>query len=336
MLSTSPQKFVSRRTVLAVGAGAALAGCTIGPAPPLRAPLEPPRQDGAFGMPDGARLPYRVWLPAGEPQAVVLALHGFNDSRDAWEVPAPTLTDAGFAVYGPDQRGFGEAPGRGLWAGTDTMVADAAEMARQLASHYPHAPLVLMGESMGGAILMCLAARGQAPLGARFVLVAPAVWGRATMNLFLRGSLWVASNVAPGLSVSGGPVHVMASDNREAIIRLSRDRLTIRATRIDAVRGLVDLMDAAAAAARAFTADGLFLYGGRDELVPKGAMEAMWHKLPPGGARTAFYPHGYHLMLRDLGRAAILADVVAWVRDPRAPLPSGADKAAGVWLAARA
>jgi alpha-beta hydrolase superfamily lysophospholipase len=168
------------------------------------------------------------------------------------------------------------------------------------------------------------------------VLVAPAVWGRATMNVFLRSSLWVASNVAPGLSVSGGPVRVMASDNREAIMRLSRDRLTIRATRIDAVRGLVDLMDAAAASAPAFTADGLFLYGGRDELVPKGAMEAMWHKLPPGGARTAFYPRAYHLMLRDLGRAAILADVLAWVRDPHAPLPSGADRAAGVWLAGRA
>jgi len=336
MLSTSMQNRVSRRAVLAGGAGAALGGCTLGPAPPLRGPLEVPLRDGAFAMPDGARLPYRAWLPAGEPQAVVLALHGFNDSRDAWEVPAPTLTDAGFAVYGPDQRGFGEAPGRGLWAGTDAMVADAAEMARQVAARHPHVPLVLLGESMGGAILMCLAARGQAPHGARFVLVAPAVWGRATMNLFLRGSLWVASNMLPGVSISGGPVRVMASDNREAIMRLSRDRLTIRATRIDAVRGLVDLMDAAAAAAPAFTAEGLFLYGGRDELVPKGAMEAMWHKLPPGGARTAFYPRAYHLMLRDLGRDAILADVVEWVRDSRASLPSGADRAAGVWLAGRA
>ncbi len=326
----------TRRALLAVGAGAVLSGCAGGAA---RAPLPPPpptRRDGAVTMRDGASLPLRRWLPAGPPLAVVLALHGFNDSRDAWEVPAPTLTEAGLALYGPDQRGFGEAPMRGQWAGTDQMVDDAAEMARQVARQHPGLPLVLLGESMGGAVLMCLAARGQAPEGARYVLVAPAVWGRATMNLFLRGGLWVASTVLPALAVSGAPVRVMASDNRDAIIRLSRDKLTIHATRFDTLRGLVDLMDAGLAAAPSFTAPGLFLYGGRDELVPEGAMARMWHALPPGGAREAFYPRAYHLLLRDTGRAVALGDVVAWARDPAAPLPSGADRAASAWLAAQA
>jgi alpha-beta hydrolase superfamily lysophospholipase len=216
------------------------------------------------------------------------------------------------------------------------MVADAAEMARLVALRHPGARLVLLGESMGGAVLMCLATGPRAPLGARYVLAAPAVWGRATMNVFLRGGLWAASTMLPDVAVSGAPVRVTASDNRDAIIRLSRDPLTIHATRFDTLRGLVDLMDAALAAAPAFTADGLFLYGGRDEVVPKGAMEAMWRTLPQGGARRAFYALDYHLMLRDLARATILADIVAWTRNPRAPLPSGADGFAASWLAAQA
>ena len=73
--------------------------------------------DGVFVMPDGARLPYRAWLPDGEPSAVVLALHGMNDSRDAWEIPAPDFAAAGVAVFSPDQRGFGDAPDRGHFAG---------------------------------------------------------------------------------------------------------------------------------------------------------------------------------------------------------------------------
>ena len=40
-------------------------------------------------MPDGTALPYREWLPVGAPSVIVLALHGMNDSRDAWEYPAP-------------------------------------------------------------------------------------------------------------------------------------------------------------------------------------------------------------------------------------------------------
>ena len=322
-----------RRAALALGAAALLAGCAA-PAAVTRPPSVPPtRQDGAFLMPDGARLPYRAWLPQGTPSAAILALHGFNDSRDAWEVPAPALTEAGFALYGPDQRGFGAAPLRGRWAGTETMVADAAEMARLLARLHPNLPLVLLGESMGGAVLMCLAASGQGPPGARYVLVAPAVWGRASMNLFLRASLWTAATLLPRVAVTGSPIRVMASDNRDALIRLGRDPLTIRGTRFDTLRGLVDLMDAAYAAAPGFNAPGLFLYGGRDELVPKGAMEAMWRRLPGEAARRAFYPRAYHLLLRDRARAIPLADIAAWARTPTAPLPSGADQAAVAWLA---
>jgi alpha-beta hydrolase superfamily lysophospholipase len=336
MLSTMPPapSPLPRRAALALAA--ALAGCAAPAGHPAGPPPPPPRQDGEFMMPDGARLPFRAWLPAGRPAFVMLALHGFNDSRDAWEVPAPTLTAAGIALYGPDQRGFGAAPGRGRWAGTDRMVADAAEMARLLARLHPDSPLVLLGESMGGAVLMCLATSGLAPPGARYVLAAPAVWGRATMNLFLRASLWTAATLLPDVTLTGSPIQVMATDNRDALIRLSRDPLTLRGTRIDTLRGLVDLEDAAYAAAPAFSTGALVLYGGRDELVPQDSTSAMWRRLPRGDARPAYYPGGYHLLLRDHGRAQPLDDVLAWMRDPAVPLPSGADRAATDWLAARA
>jgi hypothetical protein len=90
----------------------ALAGC----AAPFRVPTASARHpiitDGYFTLASGQSLPYRDWLPKQPPRAVVLALHGFNDSRDAWAMPAPHLAAAGIAVFAPDQRGFGAAPGR--------------------------------------------------------------------------------------------------------------------------------------------------------------------------------------------------------------------------------
>ena len=335
VLSTMPCPAppLPRRAVLAGGAALAVSGCVGLALPP---PGAPSVTDGTFTLRDGDRLPYRRWLPEAEPAAVVLALHGFNDSRDAWEIPAVELTAAGLAIYAPDQRGFGAAPGRGRWAGTATMVADAAELAGQVRGRHPAAPLLLMGESMGGAVLMCLAAGPLAPVGARYVLVAPAVWGRAEMNVFLRGSLWLGATMVPWLALSGAPVQVTASDNHAALVRLSRDPLTIHATRIDTLRGLVDLMDTAQVAAAQFRAPGLFLYGGHDELVPKAAMAAMWARLPRGeGAALAYYPDDYHLMLRDLHRSVPLGDIISWQRTPAAPLPSGADAAAAQWLARR-
>ncbi|MBN8873339.1 MAG: alpha/beta fold hydrolase [Rhodospirillales bacterium] len=323
----------ARRALLLAASAMALAACTAELAPP-GVPLGPPAETAdAFVMPDGARLPFRAWLPGGDPWAVVLALHGMNDSRDAWEYPGPDFAQAGIALYAPDQRGFGASATRGLWAGGPGMAADVRAMVALLRAQYPRARLYLMGESMGAAVLMCLATEPDPPPVDGYVLIAPAVWGRAKMNVFLRSSLWLMASAVPGLRLTGsGFVRVRASDNREAIRRLSTDPLTIHGTRVDAVRGLVDLMDAALAAAPHFHARALFLYGGHDELIPPKATAATWRALPPGPVR-AFYPAGYHLLLRDVHRITPTTDIITWMRAPDAPLPSGADRAAAAWLA---
>lgn len=312
-----------------------LIGCAGMSAPPGPVIERPAETADSFVMPDGLALPYRVWLPRGQPAAIVLALHGMNDSRDAWEYPAPDFAAAGIAVYAPDLRGFGATRSRGRWPGTDGLTDDTRAMARLLRSRYPHTRLILMAESMGAAALMVLATEPDPPPVDGYVLIAPAVWGRAEMNLLMRVSLWVADHTVPGMELTGGGlVKVTASDNREALMRLSTDPLTIHATRVDAIKGLVDLMGEALAAAPRFNAPSLVLYGGHDELVPAKATVATWRALPSGPVR-AFYPDGYHLLLRDKDRALPIGDILAWIGDPRVPLPSGADKAAAAWLASQ-
>jgi alpha-beta hydrolase superfamily lysophospholipase len=311
--------------------GLVLGGCATHLVPPGPDIASAHATADAFVMPDGERLPYRSWMPDGKPWAVVLALHGMNDSRDAWEYPGPDFAGHGVAVFGPDQRGFGDTEGRGFWPGTHALVDDARHMALLLRQRYPHTPIYLMGESMGAAVLMCLATTADPPPVAGYILVAPAVWGRAEMNPFLRAALWLFANLIPGFKVTGAVAQRVASDNREAIKRLSTDPLTIHETRFDTVRGLVDLMDAALAAAPRFRATALFLYGGKDELIPDKATAATWRPLPPGPVR-AFYPADYHLLLRDHEREEPIDDILAWMRRPGEALPSGADRAAAKWL----
>ena len=291
--------------------------------------------DHAFLLHDGSRLPYRQWLPPARPQAVVLALHGFNDSADAWELPAPVMAENGIAVIAPDQRGFGAAPDRGRWPGSARMTDDAAEMATQLHARFPGLPLYLMGESMGAAALIQLASRPHAPAVAGYIFSAPAVWGRQEMQFPLRAALWLTNSLAPGMYLSPGPIHVKATDNHAALVRLSTDPRTLTRTRVAAVKGLVDLMTDAIDASPRIAAPALFLYGGHDELVPKHAMAATWRAVASNttAARFAYYPAGYHLLLRDLHRAAPTDDLIAWIHNPAAPLPSGAEAAAQIWLA---
>jgi acylglycerol lipase len=236
-------------------------------------------------------------------------------------------------VFSPDLRGFGATDTRGLWPGTAGLTDDVRVMVRLLRARYPRTKFFLMAESMGAAALMVLATQPNPPPVDGYVLIAPAVWGRSEMNVFMRATLWLADHTFPGLTLTGrGIVKVTATDNRQALIRLSTDPLTIHATRVDAIKGLVDLMDQAHAAAPYFHAPALFLYGGHDELIPPRATAATWRALPPGPIR-AYYPNGYHLLLRDKDRGLPIGDILAWMRDPRAPLSSGADRAAVAWLA---
>ena len=98
----------------------------------------------------------------------------------------------------------------------------------------------------------------------------------------LSSGLWLVSSVAPGLSVTGGEVKlkVVASDNRDALLRLARDPLTIRRTRFDALRGLADLMDDAQAAAPRLPGHVLALYGEKDTIVPVEAASRAWRNMP--------------------------------------------------------
>lgn len=293
--------------------------------------------------PDGAALPLRHWLPAGEPSAVILALHGFNDYSNAFAAPGAAWARQGIATFAYDQRGFGAAPDRGRWVGARQLAADAASAAAMLRRRYPGLPLYLLGESMGGAVAI-LAASGRsgapAPDIDGVILVAPAVWGRQTMSLIERIGLWLA-DLMPAMTLSPRllPVHIQPSDNIPMLRAFSADPLVIKGTRADTVNGLVDLMSAALAAGRWFDAPALILYGARDEIVPRAPMARFVDGLPPRAARqqrVALYARGYHMLLRDLDRTRPIADVAAWISDAAAPLPSGADREARLALTGHA
>lgn len=310
--------------------GLALAAVLVAGCLPRLQPLEPgwkapALMDDRLAMEDGVELPMRRWLPAGEPKAVVLALHGFNDYSHAFDEPAKAWAAAGIATYAYDQRGFGETPHRGLWAGEERMLADLEAASRLLRRRHPGTPFYILGESMGGALAMAAAAERPAADG--LILVAPAVWGQEAQGPLLSAGLWVAAHTVPWLTLTGEDLEVRPSDNIEMLRRLAADPLVIKETRVDAIYGLTRLMDLAYAAAPRLKGRVLVLYGAREEVVPPKAARAMLQRLPEG-PRVALYPEGYHMLLRDLRADKVRRDILAWIEDPFRALPSGGDRLA--------
>lgn len=285
-------------------------------------------------MPDGARLPYQSWLPAGPPRAILVVVHGLGDySRNSFRIPAEIFVSQGIGVYAYDQRGFGAAPNRGYWAGGETLAADATNVARALHALHPQVPIFLLGESMGAAVALLAATGAEPPPVDGYVLMAPGIRGRATMSDFAKRLLEFGAHAIPAVGFSGSAPGFTPTDNPEALRRWSEDPLTTKTFRVDAVYGLINMMDAALAAAPRLRGRVLVLYGGHDVIVPAPAVRGLLQVVPETPERRfGFYPEGYHLLLRDTQRQLVGQDILSWMLAPGTPLPSGAEEAGRGWL----
>jgi acylglycerol lipase len=195
-------------------------------------------------------------------------------------------------------------------------------------ARHPGALIAVAGESMGGAVAVAAFGSERPPAADRVVLLAPAVWGWTAQGPVNAAALWVAARAmgdravdAPEWAVRAHP----ASDNLIELYRNGRDPNSIISTRFDALYGLVDLMETASLGLGRVRAPTLLLYGAHDNVIQKGPMRlALERAGERPGLRTAWYPDGWHILNRDLQAETVFRDVEAWLRDPDAPLPSGA------------
>lgn len=321
------------RSCAALFAALALGACAT---PAIQPPMTPPSgftgpavEAGGLRIDDGARLPLARWAPeTGEPWAVIVALHGMNDSRASFRLAGPWWAERGIETWAIDQRGFGEAPGRGIWAGEARMTEDLHTAVALARARHPRAVIAVAGESMGGAVTIAAFSADRPPDADRVILLAPAVWGWTAQGPVNSAGLWIAARTmgdravdAPEWAVRALP----ASDNRMELLRNYRDPNSLISTRFDALYGLVDLMETASLRLGDIRAPTLLLYGANDNVIRSDPMRlALERAGDRPGLRTGFYPDGWHILNRDFQAEVMFRDVEAWLRDAAAPLPSGA------------
>jgi pimeloyl-ACP methyl ester carboxylesterase len=220
--------------------------------------------------------------------APLVLLHGVGTSRVVWQRTMPLLA-AGRLVAAPDLPGFGQSPAAGRGFALDE-VADA--LGDALAAELP-APFDLLGNSLGGAVALVLAAR-RPELVRRLVLAAPAGLaphpgpipalaahtGRALIAARRVGGPALAGNAIARRLLLLGLVADAAAVPAEQARRIAR--ASAGSTRIGAAIAAVasadlrpDLSELAVPVA--------FLWGSRDRVVPVGALSAL-RALVPGAA----------------------------------------------------
>lgn len=281
----------------------------------------PALEPNAWRTADGIELALRHWPAKGAEKAVVLALHGFNDHSAAFAGGAavigvgPFLAARGISVYAPDLRGFGTSPYAGLWPGVDALTRDLADLSWLIAARHPRSPLVLLGTSMGGAAVLAALARPHPPPADKVVLIAPALRARQTLSPGMAIAMFVIAHTVPWYAATGEGLDIHPSDNLPMLRAMGRDPLVLKETRMDALWGLVNLMDAAWESPPHLEGlPVLIAYGAHDDLVPKAPLDLFARRLPdPALQEVRVYPEGWHMLLRDLAAAQPLADIADWI-----------------------
>lgn len=285
-------------------------------------------EQNLFIADDGAKLGLTVWPAEGtdDPAYVVVGVHGMSDYAGAFHMAAPYWAAQGVTTYAYDQRGFGRSPNKGFWPEEELMRQDlrtAVDVARK---RHPNAVITVVGISMGGSVAMTAFGSDNPPKADKLILSGPGLRGWGAINPLYRFSLYTSAHMNPGWIVvpPAGLIKIEPSDNYEMLRRTWSDPNMTYENRIDAVYGLVTLMEHANDAAARLPRDIpiLISYGAKDIVVPVNGVKRITKYLKEN-VRTVYYPNGYHMLLRDLQAEKVHADYLAFMKDSAVTLPSG-------------
>lgn len=105
--------------------------------------------------------PAFLWKPSDKPKAVVLCLHELGFYGGVFDDLGKRMASEGMAVYAIDERGFGgweNIPGKDSQMDMKKIVQDIKESAAVIRKLHPDTPLFLLGEAMGGSLVLKVAA----------------------------------------------------------------------------------------------------------------------------------------------------------------------------------
>lgn len=142
------------------------------------------------------------FVPSGSPRGVVLINHGYAEHCGRYHEVANVIVSAGWAAFAYDVRGHGQSPGqRGYIDRFAIYLDDLAAMhaaARELVA--APAPLVLLGHSHGGLIVLRALTSDRPPEAAAAILSSPFLALRMAIPGYRKVLASIASRLAPKLS----------------------------------------------------------------------------------------------------------------------------------------
>lgn len=277
---------------------------------------------------DRLELPLYRW-PTGEtPRATVALLHGLAEHARRYAPLAARLNAAGVELLAIDLRGHGEAPGKRAYVERfDDYLLDAQALLDAAAQSHPHthAPLFLMGHSMGGAIAALHtmeraagAGDGRGAPGSRaslsgLILSSPALApGRDVPGWMLRLSQ-VISRLWPNFPAM--KIDPALLSRVQSVVDANRSDPLVHHGPIPARTG-AELLLAMARIERGraqLRVPLLVYHGTADKLTEPQGSQAFGQQAGSPDKTLRLYEGSFHETMNDLDRDRVIGELIEWI-----------------------
>ncbi len=263
---------------------------------------------------DGLRLHLYDW-PGDGARGTVLLVHGLGEHGGRYAHVAEWFAARGFRCVGYDHRGHGRSEGpRGVLPHDEALLTDLATVVE--AVRPARGPFILLGHSMGGAVVGAFVAR-RVRSADLVILSSPAL--KARLSPIQRVQLAVGRRLLPDVAMGNGLdpsgiAHDPATVRAYVDDPLVHDRVSARLA-----QAILDAGEATRAAAPKWDVATLLLYAGSDRLVDPAGSAEFASRAAPGTVEAECFADLYHEIFNEGARAApVFARLGRWL-DERVP-----------------
>ncbi|MBX3011374.1 MAG: lysophospholipase [Caldilineaceae bacterium] len=267
--------------------------------------------EGTLTTKDGTPLYTQCWQPT-QPKATLVLIHGIAEHSSRYRHVGEYLAEHGYTVHALDLRGHGRSPGaRALIRQMEEHAGDVADFLAWVRTQAPTIPLFLLGHSMGGLIVTYYVLQ-QNPTLTGVILSGPALkLGNVSPLTITLGRL--LARWFPGLPLA--PLDTTAISRDQVVIQANHADPLVYHGRIPVGTGLAMLNAIAYIQGHmeAFSLPLLIVQGAADRLVDPLGSQQLYARAQATDKTLKLYDGLYHEVLNEPEKAAILAEIVAWL-----------------------
>ncbi|MFZ5623355.1 MAG: alpha/beta hydrolase [Gemmatimonadota bacterium] len=268
--------------------------------------------EGWFAGADGTRLFRRWWRPAAPASRVLVNVHGLGDHSGLYAILAERMVPRGYAVHMLDLRGHGRSEGRrGHIDSWQQFRNDLGSLLRLVQQEEPGRPVVLLGNSLGGCVVLDFTL--EQPEGLAGVAAAAPAIGAVSVPAWLLALGRGLSRVWPTLSLQTGMDLSGISRDAVAARTIVNDPLFHRVGTARLAAEFLRAAERVQERAGALRVPALLLHGAADRMVPPDGSRRFTRAAPRELVTLIEYPGAYHALLADLDRERVMQDLDDWI-----------------------